>query len=69
MTDKLTDAQLVELLGFDDVGELISAAKTIDGAPGGSINDTLFIQTCAGAWVCLNSPASRWEFHRDEQWE
>lgn len=67
--DRLTDAELVEFLGLDSVGELISTAKVHDPTFDGSALDTMFIQTCAGAWVCLNSPGSRWEFHQDEEWE
>lgn len=67
--EKLTDIELAAVLGFDTTDELISAAKVLDGAPGGSVNDTLYIQTCAGVWTSLNSPNSRWAFHQDEEWE
>lgn len=63
---KLTDAELAEVLGLDSADELISTANK--PAHAGS-NDTMFIQTHAGVWLCLNSPGSRWEFRQDEQWD
>lgn len=67
LNEKLTDQQLADLLGLEDSADLLSTAKA-DGDLESTLT-TLYVQTCAGAWVCTNSPGSLWEFQQDAQWE